>query len=303
MKQQLKNNLIFSLLVFLKRFAAICPHRLALALGRYLGHLFYIVVPKERRRALDNLAIAYPAWTQQQREQLTRQLFMGIGQSAFELFKMFSMPTNKIVALVEDVEGREHMEAALARGKGVCCLTGHLDNWELLVIYTHAQGWPSAAIAQSLYDPRLDAMLNAHREKHGIKVIKRKGVTKDIIRTLRSNMLLGVLNDQDTDVDSVWAPFFGRQAKTPIGIFRLARKVDAAVCPIFITRQASGRHKIFIEPALALSQQLSEEDYLQQGAEQGNRAIEKYIRRYPEQWVWFHQRWKHQPPNGQESDE
>jgi len=206
------------------------------------------------------------------------------------------MRTKSIVNLVEAVEGKAYLENALSKKKGVLCLTAHLDNWELLVIYTHSQGWSSAAVAQSLYDSRLDELLNQHREKHGVKVIKRKGVTKDIIRALRDNMLLGILNDQDTNVDSVWAPFFGHLAKTPIGIFRLARKVNAAIVPVFITRQPSGKHKVFIEPALELDDSLDESEYLEKGATISNQIIEKYAKKYPEQWIWFHQRWKHQPP-------
>lgn len=297
MKQKIKNTIIFRVILGMKFFAGLLTHRLALTIGGLLGGLFHDLVPKERKRALAGLATAFPEWTQQQRDDMTRKVFVSVGKSAFELFKMFSMPTRKIMGLVEAVEGKENMEAALARKKGVCCLTAHMDNWEILVIYTHNAGWPSAAVAQALYDPRLDILLNAHREKHGITVIKRKSVTKDIIRCLRNNMLLGMLNDQDTSVDSVWAPFFGKAAKTPVGIFRLARKVDAAVVPVFIIRQPSGKHKIIIKPALDLDAGGDEQSYLDKGARLCNREIESIIRRYPEQWVWFHQRWKNRPPD------
>lgn len=295
MKKKIKNTLILGVILFLKTIAGFLPHSFALKVGRALGALFHDLVPKERQRALKSLEIAYPEKTAEERAQLTRRVFQAVGSSGFELFKMFSMKTGAIVKLVESVEGREHMEAALAKGKGVCCLTGHLDNWEILVIYTHNTGWISAAVAQALYDSRLDDLLNGHREKHGVKVIKRKSVTKDIIRSLRNNMLLGMLNDQDTSVDSLWAPFFGKPAKTPVGIFRLARKVGAAVVPVFITRQPSGKHKIFIEPELKLDHLEDESAYLQAGVEQCNQVVEKYVRMYPEQWVWFHQRWKNQP--------
>ncbi len=295
MKKKIKNTLLYWIILGLKFLAGLCPHRLALAIGAGLGGLFHDLVPKERGRALKNLSIAFPGLDDQARAALARRVFVSFGRSAFELFSLFSRPTRSIVKLVEDVEGREHMEAALARKKGVCCLTAHMDSWEILVIYTQAQGWPSAAVAQALYDQRLDILLNRFRERHGVKVIKRKGVTKDIIRTLRSNHLLGMLNDQDTDVDSLWAPFFKRQAKTPVGIFRLARKCDAAVVPIFIARQPSGKHKIFIEPALALDAAWPEDRYLEEGVKLCNQVVEKYVKLFPEQWVWFHNRWKHQP--------
>ncbi len=296
MKKKIKNTVLYWIILGLKFLAGLCPHRLALSIGAGLGGLFHDLVPKERQRALKNLKIAFPDMDDRERAALTRRVFVSFGRSALELFSLFSRSTKSIVNLVETVEGREHMEAALARNKGVCCLTAHMDNWEILVIYTNAQGWPSAAVAQALYDERLDVLLNRFRESHGVKVIKRKGITKDIIRTLRSNHLLGMLNDQDTSVDSLWAPFFNRPAKTPVGIFRLARKGDAAVVPIFIVRQPSGRHKIIIEPALRLDAAWTESRYLEEGVKLCNQVVEKYVKLFPDQWVWFHDRWKHQPP-------
>jgi KDO2-lipid IV(A) lauroyltransferase len=158
------------------------------------------------------------------------------------------------------------------------------------------QGWPAAVVAQQLYDARLDDVLNGFREKHDVLLIKRGNVTKEIIRCLHRNMLLGILNDQDTDVDSRWAPFFGRSAKTPVGIFRLARKMGSAVLPIFIARSASGKNRIYIEPELVVPATTDEGADLQEAARRCNQVIEKYVRRFPEQWVWFHPRWKSRPP-------
>jgi KDO2-lipid IV(A) lauroyltransferase len=295
--QRIKNTLIYITLKGLKFLVRWLPYRIALSLGGLLGAGFYAWVPREREKAVRNLGLVFPDMTGPEKTVLIRRVFISVGRNALEFMKMNSYTTEQIIRLVEGAEGREHMEAAYNRGQGVVCLTAHLGNWEILPIFTNQQGWPSAVVAQRLYDSRLDAMLNRFREKRGVVVIKRGNITREIIRCLRSGMLLGVLNDQDTSVDSRWAPFFGRMAKTPVGMLRLARKTGAAVVPIFIARQASGRIRIYVEPAISLPKTGNEESDLLEGARLCNQQIEKYVRRFPEQWVWFHSRWKSRPGN------
>ncbi|MEW6516307.1 MAG: lysophospholipid acyltransferase family protein [candidate division FCPU426 bacterium] len=296
MAQKLKNTVIYWALRGVLLMVGILPWRAALALGAALGSAFHAAVRKERERARTHLALAYPGQSPQERQALARRVFVALGRNALELFKMMAYPPARIAGLVETVEGREHMEAAWRRRRGVLCLTGHLGNWEILPVWTQQQGWDTAVVAQTLYDPRLDALLNGFRERGGIRVIKRQGATREILRCLHAGMLLGVLNDQDTDVDSQWADFFGRPAKTPVGIFRLARKLGAAVVPITISRQPNGRHRIVIEPELQLPHSADEDLDLAEGARLGNAFLERSIRRSPEQWVWFHQRWKSPAP-------
>jgi KDO2-lipid IV(A) lauroyltransferase len=296
MRQKIKNTLIYWFLRCLLGCADLLPRKTALFLGGALGNLFQWLVPKERKRAEGHLAIAYPEKTPEARHALAKQVFISLGRTALEFLKMNAQSAEVIVANVEAVEGREHMEAALARGKGVVCLTGHIGNWEILPIFTNHQGWKSAVVAQKLYDARLDDLLNGFRARRGVVIIQRGNVTSAIIRTLRSNMLLGMLNDQDTNVDSRWAPFFGRLAKTPVGILRLTRRTGAAVVPVFTARQPNGKNRVYIYPALDLPNTRDEEQDLRAGAQVCNQAIEAFIRRFPEQWVWFHARWKSRPP-------
>jgi KDO2-lipid IV(A) lauroyltransferase len=294
--QKIKNYLICLFIRGLVLFAAVLPAWLALRLGGALGAFFAVVVPRERARAEAHLAIAFPEWTAAQRRALARRVFVCLGQTGLEFLKMNSQSARAIAASVEAVEGREHMEAALQRGHGVVCLTGHIGNWEVLPIFTNHQGWRSAVVAQKLYDPRLDELLNGFRTRRGVQVIQRGNVTSAIIRSLRANMLLGILNDQDTNVDSRWAPFFGQLAKTPVGILRLVRRTQAAVVPVFIARQPSGKNRVYIYPALELPKTGDEEADLHAGAALCNAALENFLRRFPEQWVWFHARWKSKPP-------
>ncbi len=303
MWQKLKNGLIYFALRALLAAAGLLPHRWALFLGGGLGAGFAACVPRERERAQRHLARAFPELPAPACAALARKVFVALGRNALEILWMFSRTTPELVACVEAAEGREHMQAVLARGRGVLCLAAHVGNWELLPIFTQAQGWPTAVVAQKLYDPRLDVLLNRFRERRGLRVLQRGNITGAIIRCLRANMLLGILNDQDTSVDSRWAPFFGRPAKTPVGMLRLARRTGAAVLPVFIARQANRRHRVYIQPELDLPRTGNEEADLAEGARLCNRAIEDFIRRFPDQWVWFHERWKSRTPADQAAAE
>lgn len=302
MWQRLKNDLIYGFLRTLLAAGGLLPRRLALGVGGALGGLFCRLAPGERRRAERNLALAFPELTERDRRRLAGRVFVSMGQAALEFMHLQRLTADGVAALVEAVEGREHMAAAHARGRGVLCLTAHLGNWEILPILTGHEGWPCAVIAQKLYDPRLDALLNRFRADRGVHVIQRGNVTGAVIRCLRANLLLGILNDQDTNVDSRWAPFFGRPAKTPVGLLRLARRTGAAVVPIFIARAPSGSNRVYIEPELVLPNTGDAETDLVEGARLCNAAIEEYVRRFPEQWVWFHDRWKNPPPDPEPSE-
>jgi Kdo2-lipid IVA lauroyltransferase/acyltransferase len=292
MWQKVKNLFFYLVIRGLLAAAGLLPQGLALALGGRLGAIFHALASRYRNLARAHLALAYPDQPERKRRRWARSVFISLGRTAMEFMRMTTLPAARIAKLVEAGEGRDYMTAALGKGRGVLCLTAHAGNWEILPIYTSLQGWPSAVVAQKLYDPRLDRLLNGFRERCGVKIIRRGNVTAAIVRCLRANMLLGILNDQDTDVDSRWAPFFGRPAKTPVGMLRLARRTGAAVVPIFIARQPSGRNRVYIQPELQLPSSADEEADLLAGAALCNQAIESFIRRFPEQWVWFHERWK-----------
>ena len=296
MGAKVKNDFIYLGLRGLARAAGWLPTAWARRTGAVLGGLFHDCVRRERDKTRRQLAAAFPERTPEEIRRLGRRVFVNLGRAGMEFMRMRALDASRVAAWVTHVEGREHVTAALARGRGVVCLTGHFGNWEILPVFTTVQGWPTSVVAQRLYDPRLDVLLNRARARHGIRVIQRGRVTAEIVRSLRENRLLGVLNDQDTGVDSRWAPFFGRPAKTPVGILRLARRTGSPVVPFFVVRLPSGGHAVHIEPALDLPRTSDEESDLHQGAERCNAVIEAYVRRHPDHWVWFHERWKTTPP-------
>ena len=143
----------------------------------------------------------------------------------------------------------------------------------------------------------MDRALLRTRAHLGIENIARGSAAapRQLLGFLRRGTALAVLIDQDTNVEGVWAPFFGKPAYTPSGIWTLARRFDAVVLPMFMARLSDGRHRHFIEAALPMG------DDVVDAVGRMNQRIEAHIRRFPEQWVWMHRRWRRRPPGEAEA--
>jgi KDO2-lipid IV(A) lauroyltransferase len=261
-----------------------------LAIGGALGGLTWSLSGRDRRRALEHLAQALPERTDEERREIARGCFRHAGMNLCELLHFFKRDRREILAAVE-VEGWEAVQAARATGRAILILTGHCGNWELIGTVLHKGGIPPAAVARPLDDPALQKIVVDLRAHFGTTTIARgtRGAARQLLETLRGGGALAMLIDQDTRVDGVWVPFFGRPAFTPVGAAEIALRQKASVIPSFAERKPDGTHRIHFHPALDLPGDPREATALMTA------AIEQQIRRHPEQWVWWHKRWRRQP--------
>lgn len=267
------------------------PRSAALACGRSLGRLAWALSRRDRRRSFEHLAIALPELPERERQRIARQAFLQQGMNAAELLYVLRRGADEIRLHIE-VEGWENVEAARKTGRPILILTGHCSNWELIAVPLTANGLPPAAIARPADDPRIQELIVKIRRRLGTTTIARgeRGAARQILGVLRSGGAIAMLIDQDTKVDGVWVPFFGRPAFTPVGAAELAIKQDMRVIPSFIERNPDGGLLVRFLPVLELPKNPREATALMTA------AIEDQIRRRPEQWVWWHKRWRRQPP-------
>lgn len=267
------------------------PRRTALAIGRAVGRLGWRVSGRDRRRALDHLALALPGLSDAERHRIGRASFLCQGMNGAELLHLMRRGSDHLLSEIE-VEGWENVEAARATRRPILILTGHCGNWELLAVPLSHGGLPPAAIARPADDPRIQDLIVSIRRRLGTSTIARgtRGSARQILEVLRSGGAIAMLIDQDTKVDGVWVPFFGRPAFTPVGPAELAIKQDMRVVPSFIERRPDGGHLVRFLPVLPLPKDPQEATALMTA------EIEKQVRRRPEQWVWWHKRWRRQPP-------
>ena len=270
--------------------------RRAVRIGAGIGSCVPWILPKPRATARAQLAKAFPELSDRERERILRQMFRGLGCSMAEIILMDEIADH----LDEWVgfEGLEVLDRALAQGRGVIAVTGHIGNWELLAAGLGLKKYPLTAIATPVKGDALNQENIDLRRRVGVETVPRDGAgaAKAILRTLRSGRILGILMDQDTQGQGVVVPFFGMPAYTPVGPAVLAWRTGAAVVAIFIHRGEDGRHAVRVRDlALPDREAVGEQgraSWQEEATAVFNLAIEQEIRERPDEWVWWHERWR-----------
>lgn len=267
------------------------PNSLALVVGAGFGRLAFWFAATERCRACEQLRRSLNISDNRRATVIAKRCFENLGKNVVEFLRFPCMDAAQLQRIV-NFEGASHIEAALARGKGAIILTGHFGNWELLAASISAQVAPLTPIVRELRSARLNTLVSSYRAQAGYATIDRDTGLRSALRCLKRNQLLGIVADVDTKVKGVFVDFFGKPAYTPYSPVAIALKTGAAILPSFIVRQPDGTHRAIIEPPLVLERAAVNEEELVVNTQKFTKIIEGYIRRYPEQWVWMHERWK-----------
>lgn len=270
------------------------PRSVSLALGGWLGILVFWLASEHRKLACEHLQQRLAISDKRRVKTIAKNCFENLGKTVVE-FMRFPRLNPKHLQKYVSFEGIQHVEAALAQGKGAIILTGHFGNWELLAASICATVAPLTPIARELRSSRLNTLVSSYREKAGYSSIDRDTGVRQALRCLRRNELLGIVADVDTTVNGVFVDFFGKPAYTPYSPVAFALKTGAAILPSFIIRQSDGTHRAIIEPPLTLKRCDVKEKELVINTQKFTKIIESYIRKYPEQWIWMHKRWKTRP--------
>jgi KDO2-lipid IV(A) lauroyltransferase len=195
-------------------------------------------------------------------------------------------------------EGLEHYLTAQARGKGVLIITGHLGAWELSSFYRSLMGHPMGMIIRNLDNRRLDAYVNGIRCLHGNFVISKDDFGRGLLKAIHAGGTVGILMDTNmTPPQGQFVPFFGVDACTGTGLAHIARQTGAAVLPGFMFWEPSERRYVLrFGPEVEMPRTANRAADILEGTRRATAVIESWIRRYPDQWLWIHRRWKTRPP-------
>jgi heptosyltransferase II len=261
-------------------------------LGRLLGVLGYYLGGSYRVLALRNLAIAFGnELTPAERRALARRHFASLGANLLSSVPIASLSREGIRALVE-IEGLEHVEHAHADGRGVVMVISHIGNWELFAqLFPVLFPCPLGTIYQKLGNPYIDADVRQSRARLGLELFERKEGFQGAMKMLRAPSVVGVLIDQHAGDAGVWCPFFGKLASTSSLAAMLALRTGAALVPGAVHSAGPGRWKLVVDAPVEPTSRDTEAVTAQL-----NLALEKQIRRQPEDWFWVHNRWKTPKP-------
>jgi Kdo2-lipid IVA lauroyltransferase/acyltransferase len=270
------------------------PRRAGQALFARAGSLAARMFVRDRRRAVENLGVAFPEAPEPFRRALAASMFKTLGRNAYEFLRLENASRESLLRRVERIEGMEHFLAAHREGRGVIVITGHIGCWEVMPAHFVALGYRVSVIARRMRVERLNTRLVAVRKSVGVDTIDRDDNPRRMLEPLRRGEILGVLIDQHTRVAGMWVPFFGRPAYTPTAVAKMALASGAAIVPMGIFLARNGRHVIRVLPAIPAGRpaRAERERMVREITEACSLAVENLIRTDPKQWVWFHHRWR-----------
>src|SRR3989338_6160783 len=288
-----KESLIFHSINILGKIVRGVPLGLALSIGRLIGILAYYGDMKHKTLAYANLrrAVAHEK-TPGEIKRITKNLFKNYGQNFIDLFRMPLITPDRFKKLIT-VEGEEHLAGCLKKGKGAIMLAMHFGSWELASLSCAMMGLPYKVIVrpQSKYS-RLDELLNSYRSCGGYVVLSRGMGTRDFIRGLKNNEVIGMVVDQGGK-DGVLVPFFGRRASLSVGAVRMGLKWGVPLCFSVIHRQSNGGHRMVVHQPFELIQTGNMEQDVVSNLSRITKIMEDYIRQYPSEYMWFYKIWKY----------
>jgi Kdo2-lipid IVA lauroyltransferase/acyltransferase len=292
----MRYRLEYALAWLLIRGISILPRPVARAAGIGLGQLVYLLHRKLRRVGMRNLQLAFPDKSAHERRKILRGEFTSLGRQLAEVC-LFPSYTRENVTKIVVYDGFENFERAETRGKGVIYLTAHLGGWELSAFAHSIQGHPLHVVMRGMDNPFLDRFITHLRTMHGNRAVDKGNFVRGLLSAMKAGETVGILMDTNmTPPQGVFVDFFGIPACTASGLARIALRTDAAVVPGFtIWDRELRKYRLRFDPALALIRTGHEEADIVANTALFTKVIEQYVRRYPDQWLWVHRRWKTRP--------
>jgi KDO2-lipid IV(A) lauroyltransferase len=257
-----------------------------------ISPVIYHFSPARRRIAMDNLRCAYPEKSAPDLIKIAKGVYRNIGIVAAEFFQIPSLTRKNIHGLV-DCEGLENLSRAMTKNKGLLLFTAHLGNWELTAALLALLGQPLSIIYRPLDSQILENLVTCVRACKGNKPVPKDRAMMQIFRSIKKNEIVGTLLDQNmTRQQGVFVDFFGKPSCTANGLAILALHTEAPVIPAFMVRMQNGKYRFVIGKEVEVINTGNLEADIFTNTQNFTRIIEDFVRRYPDQWLWIHQRWR-----------
>ncbi|MCX5687230.1 MAG: ELM1/GtrOC1 family putative glycosyltransferase, partial [Candidatus Omnitrophica bacterium] len=247
-----------------------------------------------RMIAYANLKAAFPEKSLGELKRINRAHFENLGMNVIELLKLPFMAKDFLKCRVK-LENADSIKSSLEKGKGAIVLTAHFGNWEIASLVASLNGYTMSVFAREQKYERLNNLLNQFRQSTGCKVITKGFSVKDIIKTLNNNGIVAMLSDQDAGASGVFVNFFNRPVSTAPGIVAFSLKTGADILPSFIWRIGNDNHIARVGEAFQLINTGNKENDAKENLQKITNILEDYVRKFPEQWLWAHKRWKSTP--------
>jgi KDO2-lipid IV(A) lauroyltransferase len=279
----------------------------AMAVGQAMGGVAHSLAGGLRRTGERNLQLAFPEKSDQERREILARCFRNLGRQ-LGLFSHFGTDTREQLLDLTEWQGLEILESAKSGGsagngtsngeRGVILFTGHVGAWELSSFGLSLRGHPLSFLVRRLDNPKVEQMVERIRTRFGNQSVDKRGAARPMLTILKSGGTLGLLVDLNTlDDEAIFVDFFGVPASTTFMVAKLALRTNAVVLPIFAPWDPSlGKFLVHTLPPISIDPTGDEQEDVRRLTAELSRSVESYVRKYPEQWLWIHRRWKTRPP-------
>ncbi len=282
----------YLLFQFLRLFILALPLKRAQRLGVKLADFAFVVLTKRRGIAIENLQQAFPDKTQNELKQIARNAFRNLGISICE-FLWFPKLTPNILKKIVEHKNIDLMIDKHKSGGGVIMLSGHFGNWELIALASaYVCKIPFTIIVKAQKNKLVDKVINRNRTIFGNKVVTMEDSVREILSTLKKGGIVAMVADQSAPKESVFVPFFGREVSTFQGPAIFALRSGAPVQMGIIIRKPDFTYDVIIEEINTSDISEYNDANVLELTKRHTAVLEKYIRLYPDHWMWTHRRWK-----------
>ena len=274
------------------------PFSWALKLADSLAPALAFLFPVRKSVVLRNLNTAFPDLNAKKRKKLLSEIYRNFFLLIIEFIHFRNKDSQDATSQIAEIEGAEYFEQVGAGGKPFLAITAHIGNWELMGAWFAARGVPLSVLAKPIHNPHVDKMINKMRKQRGMEVISTRGEPiREVLAALKRGRCVAFLADQDARKAGIFVDFFGKPASTFTGPALFAIRSGLPILPAFDIRTGLATHKVvFLPPIYPPSKEEDRESAIQKLTQIHTRILEDIIRQYPEQYFWFHRRWKSRPP-------
>lgn len=278
-------------------FLGALPRPLTIAAGLGTGRIAYLFGGRLRRTGERNLLLAFPELSAEERARILRGSFKNLGRLLGEFSHLKDVNPENLRRLLV-CEGLEHLAQARSEHRGVILFTGHLGAWELTSFALSVFDHPLDFLVRRIDNPHVERLVEQTRTRFGNRTIDKRFAARPMLQTLHAGRTLGLLVDLNTlDREGIFVDFFGKPASTTFLLAKLALRTGAPVLPVFAPwDEQRKRYVLKVNAPLKVERTGDEAEDVRRLTAQFTSVIEDYVRRYPEQWLWIHKRWRTRQP-------
>ncbi len=272
------------------------PLEISMKIGKSAGKFFGAMLPKLKKTGRRNLEIALPKTSENEKEKILNGTFESLGRQLGFVSHFNDFTAERVREIVE-VVGKEHFDRAFEKGNGVLFFTGHFGSWEIFNLLPPAFGQTMNILVRRIDNPLVENFVDNFRTRLGCKTLDKSQSARQMFRVLRKGELLGILADLNVqEKEGVFVDFFGVPASTTTGIAKLALATNAAVLPAFaVWDEAKKKYVVYLEPPVEYQKTEDADADVKNLTQNITNVVERYVKKYPEQWLWIHKRWNTRP--------